>query len=230
MSSAVWMRLRKTSPTCAPFSVLKKRAFFRCRIAFFQTLSPEGLPHSPTWTLGADCGAFGWSVAGVGDTGADGYDDLVVGAPEIDSAFLFFGSRNGPFLAWAFRGLERDRTGESVSAAGDVNGDGFNDVLAGRAIYRGGEEPAWEIADEPECAGAGDIDGDGVTDLVAGRDGAVSMWRGLRGAPDPGRISDGTPEPADRSPICGGAVAGSKSLGPLVLLLLLTAGAVVRRR
>ncbi len=99
----------------------------------------------------------GLAVAAAGDVNGDGLADMIIGAPDSSnaaggngSAYVIYGqagTRSGPVaLAWlaeaeGFRILggapgggaigEGDRAGTSVSAAGDVNGDGFGDVLVG---------------------------------------------------------------------------------------------------
>ncbi len=104
---------------------------------------------------------FGNSVASAGDVNNDGFSDLIIGAYESDSsvgfeagrAYLFFGgnpmdnTRDVVFNGEAVV----DNFGISVSSAGDVNNDGFSDIIigaylndadgddAGRAIYFGGE-------------------------------------------------------------------------------------------
>jgi len=83
--------------------------------------------------------AVGRSVSGVGDVNADGYDDLVIGAPFRDggSAFLILGTATPTSLGVSeadamFTGKAADdNAGLSVSDAGDVNGDGFADILVG---------------------------------------------------------------------------------------------------
>ncbi|EDX84625.1 FG-GAP repeat domain protein [Synechococcus sp. PCC 7335] len=92
----------------------------------------------------------GYSVSGAGDINGDGYDDLVMGAPftspngrHSGESYVVFGSgadfdaaldlssldgRNG----FVINGIDEfDRSGYSVSGAGDINGDGFDDLIVG---------------------------------------------------------------------------------------------------
>jgi hypothetical protein len=97
---------------------------------------------------------LGESVAGAGDVNGDGYDDVIVGAPSYDAgeddegaAFVFLGSKSGiraRKLSKAAARLESNqryaRLGASVAGAGDVNSDGYDDVIVGAPLYDGGEE------------------------------------------------------------------------------------------
>ena len=92
----------------------------------------------------------GTSVSGAGDINGDGFDDLIVGASgagpngnDSGASYLVFGKSDGNAVELSFieafgisgfviNGMEAgDLSGFSVSGAGDVNGDGFDDLLVG---------------------------------------------------------------------------------------------------
>src|SRR5688572_2256804 len=81
--------------------------------------------------------AFGETVDGAGDVNRDGFADLVIGSKYDDSAAIFAGAvriysgKTGALLRTHLGDGEGDRLGNSVSGAGDVDGDGFDDVIAG---------------------------------------------------------------------------------------------------
>jgi hypothetical protein len=94
-------------------------------------------------------GDFGISVAGAGDIDADGYSDIIVGAPhyinnsaDTGRVYVFFGSPSG-LQNSGKQVLTCDNYtahfGNAVSSAGDVNGDGFSDILVGAEEYSNGE-------------------------------------------------------------------------------------------
>ncbi|MFH1425853.1 MAG: hypothetical protein ABIG66_00255 [Candidatus Kerfeldbacteria bacterium] len=147
----------------------------------------------------------GTSISGAGDVNSDGYDDFLVGATWYDSkkgaAYLVYGQASklegGAFgtVGARFYGVTTDtRTGATVAAAGDVNGDGYGDfmvaassfesysgivyVVYGKATeYTGGnienQADTLFFAEETydgigSSLSAGDFNGDGYSDLLIG--------------------------------------------------------------
>jgi hypothetical protein len=92
---------------------------------------------------------FGYSVASAGDVNNDGYDDIIVGANQYSNslsyeggAFLFCGSAGGMQAtpSWTYESNQfQALLGYSVASAGDVNNDGYDDVLAGSIYFDNGE-------------------------------------------------------------------------------------------
>ena len=87
---------------------------------------------------------FGFSVSTAGDVNGDGYSDIIVGAPYYDNgesnegkAFVYHGNSSGnPALNWTAEPNQVSAYfGSSVSTAGDVNGDGYSDVIVGAYVY-----------------------------------------------------------------------------------------------
>jgi hypothetical protein len=92
----------------------------------------------------------GFSVSSAGDVNGDGFDDLIVGARFADpngsysgSSYVVFGKSGGFASTLNLSTLDGtngfrldgvaafDNSGISVSSAGDVNGDGFDDLIVG---------------------------------------------------------------------------------------------------
>jgi len=139
-------------------------------------------------------------VATAGDVNGDGYADLIVGDPGYNSyqgkAYVYHGTPWGltPACDWTAGGEEADdQFGYAAGTAGDVNGDGYDDLAVGAWNYDGGRGraylfpgtpaglswvPAWVATGENagdqfarSVATAGDVNGDGYDDLVAGAPG-----------------------------------------------------------
>ncbi|HEX8256418.1 MAG TPA: hypothetical protein VF589_02185, partial [Allosphingosinicella sp.] len=171
---------------------------------------------------GIDAGdASGYSVASAGDVNGDGFGDIIVGANRAYStpgvfttgeSYVIFGSGAGFGASFDLATLDgsngfridgaeaNDESGTSVAAAGDVNGDGFDDLIVGApraepdgARYNAGE--TYIIYGRAPTAGVtrtgsnadqtirgGDFDdvlaGGGGNDLIIGGGGADSMSGG----------------------------------------------------
>jgi len=134
--------------------------------------------------------AFGFSVSSAGDVNGDGFDDVVIGAFLIKEAYIYFGGASMDNTADVIMTGETvdGHFGVSVSGAGDVNGDGYFDVIIGAHGYNSNTGRAYlyyggvvmnNIADVIltdttniymgiSVSGAGDVNGDGYSDVIVG--------------------------------------------------------------
>lgn len=167
--------------------------------------SANGLSMTYAWSVewGAADAHYGGSVGGVGDVNGDGFDDVIVGADGKEdqstyggAAYLYYGSPSGllPTAAWDYTSpVSQASFGTCATGSGDVNGDGYADVVIGARRHSNGEfeegraylflggasgpspVPDWIV--EPNQVGArfggslsivGDMNGDGLADVIVG--------------------------------------------------------------
>ncbi|MBN2383044.1 FG-GAP repeat protein [bacterium] len=158
------------------------------------------------WTAYGDQlnGHFGWDVSTAGDVNGDGYGDVIIGARLYDNgqadegvAYVFYGSAMGLATTYAWMAECNNagaHFGEFVSSAGDVNGDGYSDVIVAARYYDNGQtdegaaflyhgsalglspSPDWLFETDQTDAwvsfvsSAGDVNGDGYSDIVLASD------------------------------------------------------------
>jgi hypothetical protein len=167
--------------------------------------SASGLPANESWSAeGNQANAqFSWSLGTAGDVNGDGYSDVIVGSQLFDNgqtnegrAFVYHGSASGLSLTANFT-AESNQTGagfgQSVGTAGDVNGDGYSDVIVGASLFDNGQADEgrayvfhgsaaglsatanWTAESDQAVAQfgisvgtAGDVNGDGYADVIVG--------------------------------------------------------------
>jgi len=194
--------------------------------AFLYHGSSTGIVNIIEWTpiSYGESQYMGTSVASAGDVNGDGYDDVIVSAPGYDTwypgpdedIFVYYGGPEGlTTIGWACNKAEGN-FGKSVASAGDVNGDGYSDIIVGSNYYSHGQNSegaifvytggpsglpgttSW-VAESNQAnayfgssvSGAGDINGDGYDDFMAG------AWNYDNGQTDEGQVRESFEKPLD---------------------------------
>ncbi|MBP8915223.1 MAG: FG-GAP repeat protein, partial [Chitinophagales bacterium] len=148
---------------------------------------------------------FGYAVSGIGDVNADGYDDVAIGAYNYDNGstnegrvFIYHGSPVGLNTTAAVT-MESNQAnslfGISIAGNGDINNDGFDDIVIGCHSYTNGqlhegrafiyygsptglsstasltlEGNQQQVFFSASCAFLGDVNGDNFDDVVIAAD------------------------------------------------------------
>ena len=157
--------------------------------------------------VGANVGGrLGWALAAVQDLDGDGLRDVLAGEPHTEggsggtatAAYVFSSAPGGAVLRTLTAPAGSRFMGFSVCAAGDLDGDGLDELAAGDIGNNllqvfDGATGAWLRSHGPvatyldgwSCLGGVDLDGDGVPDVgMGGKDsfygtgGHVTFWSG----------------------------------------------------
>lgn len=152
-------------------------------------------------------GFFGANATCAGDVNNDTFDDIIISEPNYDSSgsdegavFVYYGSNSGPSTtySWMARGFfTYGHFGHSVDSAGDVNGDGYDDIIVGTTethilthvfVWHGGpgglgdtglpSNADWTASSSNPglygygqfVRGIGDVNGDSFDDILIGAD------------------------------------------------------------
>jgi FG-GAP repeat len=179
-------------------------------IAWLFLGSASGLPTSPSLTLNPpysnSYGFFGWQAKCAGDVNGDGFDDLIISMDNYDNiyddegaVYVYYGSASpDASYDWMARGNSTyAHFGVSVDGAGDINGDGYDDIIVGANgndypgviteayVWYGGlgglganglpSNADWHATDNTltisfayQVRGIGDVNGDGYDDILVG--------------------------------------------------------------
>jgi hypothetical protein len=156
---------------------------------YFGSSTPDQIPD--VILIGQPTSFFGTTVTLIGDYDGDGYSDIAVGAPTARKVFIYFGGPTYDVLPDVVHtGVSLAPFGSSLAGAGDINGDGLEDLIVGAStsnqaamdtvsIFFGGS-PSGSVPNlrltslipggQFGCSVAfvGDVNGDGYSDFLIG--------------------------------------------------------------
>jgi hypothetical protein len=139
-----------------------------------------------TWTGPSPRSLFGMAIASPGDLDGDGIPDVIVGAPNIRTIYVYSGATGAPIALQGTGGSSTQGGGAAhgIRGVGDVDGDGVPDyaymgffgqvneivVVSGatHAVLLRIPSPEPLLYFGSSLWAAGDVDGDGLPDLIAG--------------------------------------------------------------
>jgi hypothetical protein len=177
----------------------------------------EAIFESRSSFVGAASANLGQQVASAGDVNADGFFDILIGDPANNRAFLIFGrgqplGRHLPLTGtseaaiWTVLNVAGLGALTEVTSAGDVNGDGFDDVwltvnsnnsylILGHSkpwyplVDVGQEAAAVGHANHATATGVGDVNGDHIDDYTITGYNAVYLFLGQASLAPRGNLS-----------------------------------------
>ncbi|MFO0558016.1 MAG: FG-GAP-like repeat-containing protein [Polyangiales bacterium] len=106
--------------------------------------SASGFANQTPLEITSRLSRFGSSVASAGDLNGDGFVELVVGAPDAGIIRVYWGAPTGldPLRFTELRSSPQSMFGCSVSAGGDLDGDGYGELLVGAYLASPGGRAA----------------------------------------------------------------------------------------
>ena len=167
----------RATPAGIRITVDARGARFPITVDPIVTVASETITPSPSVS-------YGYAVA-VGDANGDGYDDLAVGSDQASTVYVYQGTARGLTYLAGMNG-SNDTFGAALDFRGDVNADGYADLVVGNPVESGaGEVTVWQGnasslslsttlsttgggAEYGSAVSTGDADGDGYDDVAIG--------------------------------------------------------------